>query len=327
MPFRLILIIALLPGILKAETSPKCPGQQGYYYTNDKSKRNPRKGGFVSNSANVGDYVFIAPTAAVCGSSSVLKFSRVYGNAIIKDEAEVTEKARVYGNAVVSGEAQIAGEAKVSGNAQISGSAVIKGSAWAKGYVKISSGTITQGRHSAPKPKAVAAREKEESAQRNKAQQAQNQKKFLADAENSLKWIMNDLGQGWFGEDKQKGFYRSFKFTKSTIKPPCGFYLRLTKEQKTLDSHCNRTKRVKRKRWTPKGGDYKLVKNCKKEYDNQGEKFFDLRKLSLLKHTDFSNNRTYLHFNSFYFYVGNANSIDKSIKNIKEHARKYCGLK
>lgn len=130
---------------VSAATSAKCPGEQGYIFTNDRNSRNPRAGGFVSNSAFVDDSVFIAPTAAVCGSASVLRYARVYGKAVVGGEAEVTDKARVYGNARVYGTAYIGGEAKVSDHARVFGEAIVEGRAWIRGYAKLSSGHYTEG--------------------------------------------------------------------------------------------------------------------------------------------------------------------------------------
>lgn len=317
--FKLLLFIALIPSITFAVTSPKCPGQDGYHYTNDKSKRNPRKGGFVSNGANVGDYVFIAPTAAVCDSASVLKFARVYGNAVVKGEAEVTDKARVYGNALVHGEAFIGGEAKVSGHAQITGSAVIKGNTWAKGYVLIFKGTKKTGTFTTPKPKWVA---KKEQVASNKKASAAN----LVDQKSRLRSFQSELDQGWYGSDKRKGFYRNFKFKRSSVKAPCGFYLKLQKEERTLDSHCRKTKRIRRKIWTPKGGYFKTITDCTTEYDDQGEKYFNLKKLRLGTHHDYGNDRVYLDFNGYYFHLGNKRKVTEFKNKIRAYAKQYCGL-
>jgi hypothetical protein len=62
-----------------AATSSKCPGEDGYNFTNYRSHatRNPTNGGVVSNSAFVDETAYIAPTAAVCNSASVLKYARI----------------------------------------------------------------------------------------------------------------------------------------------------------------------------------------------------------------------------------------------------------
>ncbi len=321
--FKILLILTFFPSLLYSATSSKCPGQKGYYYTNDKSKRNPRKGGFVSEGANVGDYVFIAPTAAVCDSASVLKFARVYGNAVIKGEAEVTEKARVYGDAIVSGEAVISGEAKVSGHAHISGSAEVKNKAWMKGHFSTQKGTYAKGKFSAKPTQAYKAKQ----AKLNQKEMMVSNRKMTEEARSKLQWIQGDLKKGWYGTDKRKGFYRSFSWSKSDVKAPCGFYLKLTKEEKTLDSHCRRTKRVRRKRWVPGKSDFKTVKDCKTSFDDQGEKYFDFKKLKVKTHHDFSRNRVYLDFNSYFFYIGNDRKTKEYANKLKDFARKYCGYR
>jgi len=187
-PLHVFLILAFAgsPLLSYAATSSKCPGESGYIYTNDKSKRNPREGGFVSDSANVSDHVFIAPTAAVCGSASVLKFARIYGNAVVSDEAEVTEKARVFGNARVSGTALIGGEAKISDHAHISGETIVEGSAWMRGYFKASSGHFTKGTYKAKKSAKQTAKEKAILDAAN-AKLAQEQAKQLAEKKHKAK--------------------------------------------------------------------------------------------------------------------------------------------
>lgn len=305
-------------------TSSKCPNQTGYYYTNDKSKRNPRKGGFVSESANVGDYVFIAPTAAVCDSASVLNFARVYGNAVVRGEAEVSDKARVYGNAIVDGEAVISGDAKVSGHARVTGSAEVKGKAWAKGYVVIRSGSKSKGKWTAAKPKSVIVAEKRTAARKQNQENKKNKRKMLADAKRELRRFQGDLDQGWYGTDKRKGVYRNFKYYKGDIVAPCGFYLKPQKEEKILDAHCRKTKKVRRKVWTPSGGYFKTVKNCQTDYVDEREKYFNFKKLRLSTFSDFSNDRDYLKFNNYYFYVGNSRSIKKLRKKLTSFANKYC---
>lgn len=325
---KIFLLLIFLPSSLLAETSPKCPGQSGYFYTNNKSKRNPRKGGFVSDSANVGDHVFIAPTAAVCGSASVLKFSRVYGNAIVKGQAEVTDKARVYGDAIISGDALIGGEAKVSRHAQITGDAILKGTASAKGYIILIKGTKTKGTYTAAKPSWAVKRDAKKNAANIVSKNIKNQAALMKETRQKLEGFQRDLKQGWYGKDERQGFYRSFKFNKGDVKPPCGFYLKLVKEERVLDSHCRRVKRVRRKKWIPGKSDFKNVTNCKKEYSNEGEKYFDLRKFSVGVHNDYKTNRDYLNLNSYYFHVGgNARKVNEYGEKLKTFARKYCGYK
>lgn len=87
-----------------AATSTKCPGEQGYRYTNDRD-RNPTPGGFVSNGAHVSEDSFVAPTAAVCGSAMVTG-SRVLGVSVVKGNAFV-ENSVLMGNAIIGGDAHV----------------------------------------------------------------------------------------------------------------------------------------------------------------------------------------------------------------------------
>ena len=142
-----------------ANTSPLCPNESGFFYTNYRV-RNPTQGGFVSDQAFVqdSDNVFISPTAAVCGASSVTGSVKIFGNAVIKsailsgnvvirDNAKVT-RARLRGevevseNAIIDGVGVlIQGSAMISGHAHISGDAKIGGTAEISGYARINTGT------------------------------------------------------------------------------------------------------------------------------------------------------------------------------------------
>jgi len=133
-----------------AFTDARCPGEDGYSFTNYK-KRNPQVGGFVSSQADVvdDDDVFIAPTAAICGSSSVRGGARIYGNAIVKD-SEVYDRARIYGNAVVT-DSEVFGEARISDNVKLTNS-VVSGSVYLQGWYKGTNVTLNSGNYSAEKP-------------------------------------------------------------------------------------------------------------------------------------------------------------------------------
>nr|BDT27190.1 hypothetical protein BHI3_06560 [Bacteriovorax sp. HI3] len=158
-----IVFTSLITTQVYSATSPSCPGEQGFFYTNDRV-RNPKQGGFVSNEAYVDDShdVFIGPQAAVCGSSEILGRARIMGNAIvinskiidqasikenaIVNSARLSDDAEVSGNARVNGpEVIIRGKARVYGNAIISGDAIIEGNAEVAGFAKISTGVISSG--------------------------------------------------------------------------------------------------------------------------------------------------------------------------------------
>ncbi|MDH5547273.1 MAG: hypothetical protein OEZ43_16935 [Gammaproteobacteria bacterium] len=122
-----------------AASSPLCPDEKGYIFTNYQDE-NPREGGFVSNSADVDVSARIAATAAVCGSASVLDDARIYGNAVISGEAIISDNARVYGNARVQDNAHIKDDANISGNAVIGGDAIVGGKLHIRGEDHIESG-------------------------------------------------------------------------------------------------------------------------------------------------------------------------------------------
>lgn len=145
------------------ETSPKCPNEEGYYYKNYRL-RNPTQGGFVSYEAAVDDEtdnVFIAPTAAVCGSSSITGHVKIFGNAVvnnatISDNVKIKDDAQVIGatvsdNAVISGNAYvdstdvvIRDKAQIQGHAKVTGDAVVGGTAIIGGYARITSGNYSK---------------------------------------------------------------------------------------------------------------------------------------------------------------------------------------
>ena len=140
-------------GAALATTSSKCPGEQGYTFTNNRDK-NPTRGGFIGNGAYVSESAFIAPTAAVCESATVEAGVRVMGNAIVKGEAIVEGSVRIMGDAIVGGTAYITGER--------SNPTLIRG------YARIFSGEITSGRHgNNSKPEDVLKKEAANNAREN----------------------------------------------------------------------------------------------------------------------------------------------------------------
>lgn len=112
-----------------ARSTSQCPGEEGYTYVNAR-RRNPTNGGFVSNQAFVDDTddIFIAPSAAICGSSKITEYAKIYGNSVI-DNSSVYGHAEISGNARVSDGAEIFENAKVNENAKIIGSVRILGKA------------------------------------------------------------------------------------------------------------------------------------------------------------------------------------------------------
>ncbi|XZG71026.1 hypothetical protein ACTSKR_03905 [Chitinibacteraceae bacterium HSL-7] len=154
---RLVLpaLLVLLPlSFAYAETSARCGGESGYYFTNDR-KTNPRKGGFVADGAYVDENAFVAPTAAVCGSANVGHSVKVMGNAVVKDDATLSGRVVVQGNAVVQDQASVEGDVRITGNAVVGGSAVVSSGGvgdkrkpvMIKGWARIMSGNIVGGTH------------------------------------------------------------------------------------------------------------------------------------------------------------------------------------
>lgn len=111
-------LFAILSTPAMADTSSKCPGEEGYYYKNYRSTNNPQDGGFVAYTATVEDNqrIVIGRMAAVCG------------NAIILDNANIGGNALVRGNAEVSGGSIVTGDVILEGNVSVGGRSVIKGS-------------------------------------------------------------------------------------------------------------------------------------------------------------------------------------------------------
>jgi carbonic anhydrase/acetyltransferase-like protein (isoleucine patch superfamily) len=139
-------------------TSPKCPGEKGSMFVNNRD-RNPKEGGFVGHGTDVSESAFVAPSAAVCGSAIVSNSARISGEAVVRGDAEVRGRARVFGNAIVEGSAVVEGEARISGNAIVAGDAVIGGKAKVRAFARIRSGNITEGIHAPEKSAGEAAAE------------------------------------------------------------------------------------------------------------------------------------------------------------------------
>nr|WP_321456285.1 hypothetical protein [uncultured Cohaesibacter sp.] len=109
--FSALVLTFAAPFAAHAEYSESCPGEEGYYYTNDRNSKNPVEGGFISYDADVSDDIWVGRNAAICGFASVTNSARILGRSII------------CGNAQVMGRhAQVTGYAKVCGDAVVDGS-------------------------------------------------------------------------------------------------------------------------------------------------------------------------------------------------------------
>lgn len=288
-------------------TSSKCPGESGYYYTNYRSKRNPRRGGFVGNGANVGDHVFIAKTAAVCGSASVLESARVYGNAVIGGEAEVTGNARVYGDARISGSAVIGGKAKVSGNARVSGSAIVEGIAWMRGYYRTGKGHYSKGTYQAEKPAYVRRQEQQAANAKSRREQAVKDKKQREEHKRRAKSNLKDVGRkiargDYRVENRRRQTILYSNWSLSSISAPCRL---------TLQRHSGEITKRSKKRISSRYKDVSI----------------NLRTLSGKRMSDWGR-KPYCAVDrgreTYYFCYSSASDLRSVFNEINNHVRKYC---
>ena len=134
----IVLIVLFSALIAFAETNHKCPGEEGYIFTNYRH-RNPTEGGFISNEAYINDtdaMIFIGPEVVICGSSDISDRAKIYGKAKI-NSATISGQAKVYGNAEIGRGAEISENAKVYGNAEVYGSVYVDGKAIIAGNAKV----------------------------------------------------------------------------------------------------------------------------------------------------------------------------------------------
>ena len=80
-------------------------------------------GGWVADTVEIEDTVFVGPNARVFGKAVAFGYARISSN------AQVFGKAWVYGSACISGNAWVYDDAKVHGEARICGDALIGGNA------------------------------------------------------------------------------------------------------------------------------------------------------------------------------------------------------
>lgn len=110
-----------------AASSPRCPDESGYYYTNYNERGNPREGGFVSYTAFVDSTteVWVGKNAAVCGFAEVVGRARVMGNAVVKGNAYVSgSNVTITGDAIVKGNVTVTSD---NGRTRIMGFTVLDG--------------------------------------------------------------------------------------------------------------------------------------------------------------------------------------------------------
>ena len=144
MKLLIITVMLLSANAYSSITSPLCPGENGETWINNRH-RNPIAGGFVGHGTDVAESVFIAKSAAVCGSASVQEKARIYGKAVVKDNSIVGGNAKVFGNAVVKDTASIEGNARVYEDAIVGGDTLLMGNVHVRGGTVLSSGVYEDG--------------------------------------------------------------------------------------------------------------------------------------------------------------------------------------
>ena len=77
--------------------------------------KHKKGGGWVADTAEVDDFVYVGIDATVYGNALVFGGAKVSGEARVYDEAVVYGDARVYGNAKVYGDARVYDNDKVTG--------------------------------------------------------------------------------------------------------------------------------------------------------------------------------------------------------------------
>jgi len=96
--------------------------------------RHPNGGGWVAETAKVGDAVYVGPEA------------RIHGHATIRDSAVIDGKADVSGYCLIKDHACIRGNAVIKGTCEISGHAVVGGDVFLSGHFRISGETHLEGK-------------------------------------------------------------------------------------------------------------------------------------------------------------------------------------
>lgn len=145
-------IVFVIYCITQLSFSNPCGGESGSTWINDRN-RNSRPGGFVADGAVVEEYVFIAPTAAVCGSATITGNAKINGNARVLDRA-IVQGGQVSGNAIVKDDATIENGAIITADAIIGGDAVVSSGAIVRGFTERYGGLVSKGVYSEPESEA-----------------------------------------------------------------------------------------------------------------------------------------------------------------------------
>lgn len=95
-------------------------------------RTHPRGGGLVAVTAHVGEDVLVDRGSMIKGRAIVVGNVRLFGAAVIEEDAVVTDyctlrdQSSVGGRAIVRGGVQLAGKARIEGSANISGGVLLQ---------------------------------------------------------------------------------------------------------------------------------------------------------------------------------------------------------
>lgn len=122
MKFLVCFVMFAFSAMAFASTSPKCPGEEGYYYTNYRRTNNPQEGGFVSYTATVQDSssIVIGKLAAVCGNALIFDSANLSGTVLVRGNAEVSDSAIITGDVILEGDVVVKGKSIIRGRGTLS---------------------------------------------------------------------------------------------------------------------------------------------------------------------------------------------------------------
>ncbi len=120
---KITAIISLMVSVSAfSASSSKCPGEDGYFYTNYRTTNNPQEGGFVSYTATIDDNheIVIGKMAAVCENAIILDQAKINGSAIIRGDAQISGKAIISGDVIIEGDVTVSGSSVIRGKGILS---------------------------------------------------------------------------------------------------------------------------------------------------------------------------------------------------------------
>lgn len=118
----ILVALALTTSSAFGATSEKCPGEEGYFYTNYRHTNNPTEGGFVAYSATIQDSpsIVIGKLASVCGNAIILNNANIGGSAIVRGDAEVSGSSIITGSVILEGSVKVGGASVIKGAGTLS---------------------------------------------------------------------------------------------------------------------------------------------------------------------------------------------------------------